>query len=478
MAALIVVVVIAAVVLAVTALRWWSPGEQAVAAERIDVDRNDVTIQVVGSFGDTALAPGPFDAGPVGSAGDLNALGAGPLAASANGDAAVAAVLSDLQDFWAAELSADGGPGLRPPAGGYVSMDSSSTAGGSALCISIPRQITGNAFYCPNGDGIVFDSSALVPVLLGSYGSAGLAGAFAHEFGHAVQAQIGPTPQDRQLDPEQYPAILIEAQADCDAGAFLAWVSGAGAAASGSSTSDPTDGAAADLRVAEDPRVHLPQASLVRAVAPLLDFRDPATVSPADPTAHGLGLDRLGFALTGFRGGTPACTSMTPEDLQLTLGREGVTTSPPSTLPRYASTRDVLDAATASVRGFAVGLPNAPELPADLAADPADLARAAALGQFAAAAAVAQAAGRALGSATDPASPGSAAETAATAATAACFTGAWTASVFGRAGVDELGSWPTDADEALDLIRSRPGATFAELAGYSDGFHQGWASCG
>ena len=95
----------------------------------------------------------------------------------------------------------------------------------------------------PAGDGIVFDSSALVPVLLGSYGTAGLAAAFAHEFGHAVQAQVGPTQQDRLRDPDRYPSILIEAQADCDAGAFLAWAS---------------SGAAE--------RVHVPPASLVRAV--------------------------------------------------------------------------------------------------------------------------------------------------------------------------------------------------------------------
>ena len=48
----------------------------------------------------------------------------------------------------------------------------------------------------------------------------------------------------------------------------------------------------------------------------------------------------------------------------------------------------------------------------------------------------------------------------------------------GHAGVDELGSWPTDADEALDLIRARPGAGFDELAGFADGFHQGWGACG
>lgn len=460
------VVLLLAAVAVVVIVETGAPGARAVSAERIDTDRSDVSIQVVGGFGGAAGAD-PFDTGEVTDG--LGVPGIGPLADSATGDAAVAAVLSDLQDFWSGELSTDGGPGLAPLRGGYVSMDSSSTAGGTALCITNPRQITGNAFYCPDGDGIVYDSSALVPVLLGSYGSAGLVGAFAHEFGHAVQAQIGPTALDRHTDPDRFPAILIEAQADCDAGAFLAWASGMSGTGVGvadpSVTSDPASGAA-------DPRVHLPRESMVRAVAPLLDFRDPATVSPADPTAHGLGLDRLGFVLTGLRGGGAACPAMTPEDLQLTLGREGVTTSPPSTLPRFGSTSDVLTAATASVRAFAAGLPDPPELPAELTADPVDLAAASSIGQFAAAAAVAQSAGRVIAAA---ASGTGAVDTA---VVAACFTGAWAASVFGQVGVDELGSWPTDADEALDVIRSRPDATIDELAGYSDGFHQGWVGCG
>ena len=387
------------------------PGEP-VAAERIDTDTPAVPIEVVGSF------PG-----------------------SADGDRAVAAVLADLQDFWAGQLT--GGDGFVPPTGGYVSMDSAPPEGSglrsSALCITDPAQIAGNAYYCSQGDGIVFDSSALVPVLLNQYGSAGLAASFAHEFGHAIQAQIGPTAADRVKDPDRYPSILIEAQADCDAGAFLDWAAGG----------------AGD-------RIHLPPSSLTRAVAPLLDFRDPATISPLDPTAHGLGLDRLSFVLIGLRGGATACPELTTADLPLTLGREGVTTSPPSTLPRFARTADAVDAATASIAAFAAvqqwaipaGEPSAP--------DPADLALAEPLGQFAAAAAVALATGR---------------EVTGTDVGAACFTGAWAASVFGRAGVDELGSWPTDADEALDLIRSRPGAGFDELAGYVDGFHQGKAAC-
>lgn len=391
------------------------------AAERIDTAAGGVPIVVVGSFGTAAASGDPLD----------------PFQSSADGDRTVSAVLADLSDYWAAAVAGSGRAALRTPAGGFVSMDSSQPsassgpAGGGALCITDPAQIAGNAFYCPSQDGIVFDSSALVPVLLGAYGSAGLVASFAHEFGHAVQAQVGPTPADRRADPDRYPAILVEAQADCAAGAFLA-------AASSGSTS----------------RVHLPAAALVRAVAPLLDFRDRPTVSPADPTAHGLALDRLGFVLDGFRNGGMACWTMTADGLSLTLGAPGVVTDPP-TSPRFESAVAAATAAGPSVSAFA-GTPATQP-------DPADLDRSASLGQFAAAAAVARATGLSLTG---------------DGAGAACFTGAWTASVFGSAPAGGLGSWAGDADEALDLIRSRPGASFAELAAFSDGFHSGRGACG
>lgn len=431
LAALIVVPVIAITTLVLLPPPAGSTGAvagDALAAERIDVDRPGVPIGVVGAFGPQgSRAPDSLSDSPSDS-----------LADSANGDRAVSAVLADLQDFWSDELSTGGGPGFVAPRGGFVSMDSTADSG-SALCIGDPAQIAGNAFYCPGDDGIVFDSSALVPVLLSSYGSAALAVSFAHEFGHAVQAQIGPTAADRRSDVDRYPSILIEAQADCDAGAFLSWASGGGSA-----------------------RVHIPPQSLVRAVAPLLDFRDPATLSPSDPTAHGLGLDRLTSVLVGFSGGASACHAMTVDDLSLTLGRDGVTTSPPSTLPRYSSTADALSAATSSVSAFAAGQNQTIGADVQLTPDPADLALATSLGQFAAASTVALSAGQQITG---------------TRTGAACFTGAWTATVFGNAGVDELGSWPTDADEALDLIRARPGAGFNELAGFARGFHQGLISC-
>jgi hypothetical protein len=50
--------------------------------------------------------------------------------------------------------------------------------------------------------------------------------------------------------------------------------------------------------------------------------------------------------------------------------------------------------------------------------------------------------------------------------------------VFGSAAAGQLGSWAGDPDEALDLLRSRPGVGFGELAAFADGFHGGRAACG
>lgn len=200
---------------------------------------------------------------------------------------------------------------------------------------------------------------------------------------------------------------------------------------------------------------------MLRAAAPLLDFRDPVTVSADDPTAHGLSVDRLNSLLQGFRGGPTACQALARTDLHPTLGRPGMVAG--HTTARFAGTDKVLAAGRLSIDAFAArtsvggvsGL-------SSIRPSPTDLAVAGPYGQFAEAAALALAIGRSV---------------AGTSGGAACFTGAWTASVFGSATPGALGSWAGDADEALDMIRSRPGATFAELTGYADGFDRGWAAC-
>lgn len=360
-------------------------------------------------------------------------LSTGPELVSPRATEQVSGILADLEDFWGETL----GEQFTPLESGYALIDSSDPAMPQTQCVSQPDSLRGNAFYCPDDDGIVIDAGALVPVLLHSYGLGGLAAAIAHEYGHAVQARIGPTRQDQESDPQAYPRILVEAQADCAAGAFLRRASQGGTV-----------------------RLRLPEAQLLRAVSPLIDFRDPAGAPVDDPLAHGLGLDRLRFVLTGFSGGSAACPQMTPESLQLTLGHDGVV--PPGKQPRLADDAATDAAAAASLAAFddTAGTGSPP-------ADPADLATAASIGQFARAAATVLAAGR---------------ERFPDAAGAACFTGAWTAAVFGADSPDgaeagDLGGWASDADEALDLIRNRPGAQFADLVGFASGYDDGLAAC-
>lgn len=341
----------------------------------------------------------------------------------------VAGILADAEDFWRPLLV-----GHRTPvSGGYTLIDTaaSTPAGEPAICAGAREVLSGNALYCPSQDRIVVDAAALVPVLRDRYGVGGLAASLAHEFGHAVQARIGPTPEQRS---SRYPQILLEAQADCGAGAFLQWV---------------VDGHAR--------RLHLPPGSLPDSVAPLLDFRDAPTASSdaASGTArpvHGLSLDRLRFVLRGMRDGPAACRGMTVAGLRLTLGRAG--TGPVGSL-RFADLGAVSTAAQKSIGSFDRRAPVR-------VADPRDTAAAAPYGQFAQAAATALATGRV----SYPNRAG-----------AACFTGAWTSAVFGTAGPGQLGSWPGDADEALDLVRNRPGSTWAEMAAFADGFDRGLSAC-
>lgn len=350
----------------------------------------------------------------------------GPVPGDAVGE--VSGILGDVEDFWRAQL----GAAATPLKSGYRLVDTAdpvADAGSTGACSMNVDGLRGNAFYCPTNDSIVIDAAALVPVLRAQYGVGGLAASLAHEYGHAIQARIGPTQQQRDAAPGRYPQILLEAQADCTAGAFLRWV---------------VDG--------HSRRLHLPASLLGSAVAPLVDFRDPSSASPTEQSAHGLSLDRLRFAMLGMRQGAAACSTMTTIGLRLTLGRAGTRIAD---APRFADLADVTTAAELSVTRFTgtgnVGI-----------ADPTDIAAAAPYGQFAQAAATVLATGRS--GYPDPAG-------------AACFTGAWTAAVFGKATAGGLGSWPGDADEALELIRHRPGADWDDIAGFADGFDRGRAAC-
>ncbi len=243
--------------------------------------------------GCTATAPTPTDvtdpAAPAAGSGPATGGELGPATGAetippdtAEADTA-AAVFGRLADYWRQAFPLAFGDPWVELRGGARPLDSA-VAGGRVLCIADPAQITGNAFYCPADDGIVYDTGVLVPVVLAHYGLDGLTASLAHEFGHAVAVRTGAP--DRP--------VLRELQADCFAGAALASM------------------VETDRQVA--------------ALAPLLDFADQPTMDPNQAAAHGMAVDRAQAALLGLRSGPAGCTDLGPADIDIALGRFPPTT--------------------------------------------------------------------------------------------------------------------------------------------------------
>jgi predicted metalloprotease len=339
----------------------------------------------------------------------------------------IGAIVADLSLFWSTALPPITGSTFTPLRGSIVAVDSSA-ASGSAPCVSTPPDLVGNAYHCPSDAGVVYDATTLIPVLMHRSGIGGLITTFAHEFGHAVQARVRSATAAASATP-----LVTEARADCDAGAFLAWVVAGNA-----------------------PHVHVTHDILIPAIGPLVDFSDPATVSPDDPTAHGLAVDRLGWFLTGFRNGAAACARL-GEPLETALGRAQ---GRPSATPRYATRSQLLAAAERSLDTFDDPRDTTSPLPGRTDAA-ARLNAAAQYGQFA------QATVMALAAAPDGGD----------AVAAACFAGSWVHAVFGAASQDELGGWPGDPDEGLAAVLRQPDSSFAAVTAYIDAFHSGPSAC-
>jgi predicted metalloprotease len=345
----------------------------------------------------------------------------------------VRAVVADLTTFWAAALPPITGRPFTPLRGTLTAMDSTA-ASGSAPCVASPADIVGNAYYCPSADGIVYDATTLVPVLLHRYGIGGLVTTFAHEFGHAIEARITSA---HPGSPAPSP-LTVEARADCDAGAFLAWV-----------------------RAGRAPNTRLGADMMLRAIGPLVDFSDPVTLTPDDPTAHGLAVDRLSWFVEGYSAGAPACVRLgqKSEPLRTTLGQ--IRDAGSMVTRRFATRPGLLAAAQRSIAAFSPAAAASAHRTDDAAAFAAFVDRVAPHGQFAIASAVAL----------------TAAPAADDAPAAACFAGTWVRSVFGHAPHGELGSWPGDADEGLAAVLLAPHASFQSARGYINGFDSGSAAC-
>ena len=123
-------------------------------------------------------------------------------------------------------------------------------------------KIKGNAFYCggQGDDYIAYDAAFLLPKLNKTFGALAPAVVLAHEMGHAIQARVG----------IKAPSVVIELQADCFAGA---WVANA-------------------QKSAKDPVV-IDEPALDSSVRAILALRDQPGTPATNPQAHGLAFDRV-----------------------------------------------------------------------------------------------------------------------------------------------------------------------------------------
>ena len=150
---------------------------------------------------------------------------------------------------------------------------------------SVYRQVAQNAFYCPDGDFMAWDTVNLTNDLLDNFGPFTLAIVVAHELGHAIQARHG------ILEPAQFITFVTEQQADCFAGAYTAHVQQGG---STTFSVDPSD--------------------LDNALGGFLLIRDPVgTDTVNDVSAHGSAFQRINAFEDGLKGGGEKCKSYEDE---------------------------------------------------------------------------------------------------------------------------------------------------------------------
>ncbi|GIF21930.1 putative metalloprotease [Actinoplanes tereljensis] len=193
--------------------------------------------------------------------------------------------LQDVERFWKATYpKVAGGQAFQTIKGGfhpYTERTPPPDCGGQ------PFEYQPNAFYCPDGDFIAWDAQQLIPQLQDNFGPLLVGVVMAHEYGHAVQARLGGTDQ---------PTVVLEQQADCFAGAWLA-----------------------DVQAGRSTAFKKPTAGQVdNTVAGILMLRDqPGTPALAEG-AHGNAFDRVRALQEGVEQGAGKCAGYREGNLQVT----------------------------------------------------------------------------------------------------------------------------------------------------------------
>ena len=193
--------------------------------------------------------------------------------------------LRDVERFWtAAYPKLSGGAAFTKVRGGYHPY---TQADPPPDCGDQPSEYQPNAFYCPAGDFIAWDAQNLIPQLQSDFGPLLIGVVFAHEYGHAIQARLRVADQ---------PTVVLEQQADCFAGAWLA------DAIAGHSTAFP--------KVTPE--------QLDNTVAGLLMLRDQPGIPAQAAGAHGNAFDRIRALQDGVQRGVAPCARYNADNLPVT----------------------------------------------------------------------------------------------------------------------------------------------------------------
>jgi predicted metalloprotease len=203
------------------------------------------------------------------------------------------AALIDIQLWWSVQYPAIYDEPLLPLRGGVYAAYPERTdpiPGCGPRKETTYQEITEfAAFYCPEGDFIVYDDGedgVLYP-LAEEFGPTILGVVMAHEFGHAIQARAG-------VIRGNLPTIVTEQQADCFAGAWVAH-----ATSGESETIDLTD---------DDVRIGL---------LAMITVRDPIGIDQLSQGGHGSAFDRVGAFQVGFSEGAARCAELIDDPLPL-----------------------------------------------------------------------------------------------------------------------------------------------------------------
>jgi predicted metalloprotease len=202
-------------------------------------------------------------------------------------DGFLVAAFKDIEAFWTKNFPELYGKAFQPLRGGIFAAyeDRTTPIPGCQSPQTEYRDVEGNAFYCSDGDFIVYDDDFLLPALVKSLGQSAVGVVLAHEFGHAVQARSGELNES---------TILKEQQADCFAGAW-----------------------AAHLARGEVDGLSFGDEEIKQGLIAMIQVRDPLDGNVNDPNAHGTGFDRVGAFQDGFTGGVERCKPFFTEDRQL-----------------------------------------------------------------------------------------------------------------------------------------------------------------